>query len=317
MQLKRIPLLIAGACAMTACQTVPNDRIVIEGRIDRVPDSAAVLFFRSNGDYGVPIGSDTLLNGRFSMTITPLSDEPELFYVGVPNHPDFPMAMVHIWASPGEKVCIVGENNLTRTWRVKGKHPALKAEQRYVEVARDLWGECDRINIEQRRIRRLAKRATDEELAVLAEQRDSLAACEFRVKCAIDARVIELMQRSEVDDKWLEELDKLAGAVNSRGEKYPHREAVMALYNSLNETQRQHPSAQAAAVSLAPPKRVEVGEPLIDGRMLDLAGETHTLGELKGKYILLDFWSNGCFPCVKAIPEMGELPRSMPIALRW
>ena len=300
-------LFFAALCGLVACQDVPSDRIVIEGYIDQVPDSVVVRFFRSNGDYGEPIGADTLRDGRFSMTITPLSDEPELFYVGCPDHPNFPKATLHVWASPGERVRIRGNNTLTRTWRVKGKHPALRAEQRYIDVARDLWGECDRINIEQRRVRSLAKTATTEERKVLAAMRDSLAEYEFRVKHRIDGLVIELMQRSDVDDKYLEELEGLARMVRYEGENYPHREAVLALYDRLSEEQRRLPLARAAAMGLFPPKQVAVGEPLIDGVMFDLAGENHSLSELKGRYILLDFWSNGCGPCVMAIPEMGEI----------
>lgn len=305
--MKRVLLYMAFLLACAACQTTPKDRIVIEGRIRNAPDSAVVRFFRSNGDYGEPVGTDTLLGGRFSIEITPLSAESEYFYVGCPDHPEFSMATLHVWASAGERVRIMGDNTFVRTWRAKGKNPRLKAEQRYVEVARELWGECDRINIEQRRVRNLAKKATAEERTELAKQHDSLLACEFRVKRAIDARIISLMQRSEVDDKWMEELEGLARMARYEGEQYPHREAVLALYEGLDEAQRQHPEAIAAASCLFPSKRVKVSEPLIDGAMFDLEGDRHTLGELKGRYILLDFWSNGCGPCVMAIPEMGEI----------
>ena len=31
------------------------------------------------------------------------------------------------------------------------------------------------------------------------------------------------------------------------------------------------------------------------------------MADFKGKYILLDFWSIGCGPCLQAIPEMKEV----------
>ena len=46
---------------------------------------------------------------------------------------------------------------------------------------------------------------------------------------------------------------------------------------------------------------------MADGDLYDLEGNLHHLSELKGKYLLLDFWSSGCGPCIMAIPEMGEL----------
>ena len=33
----------------------------------------------------------------------------------------------------------------------------------------------------------------------------------------------------------------------------------------------------------------------------------HHLSEFKGKYILLDFWSIGCGPCIASLPEMEEI----------
>ena len=46
---------------------------------------------------------------------------------------------------------------------------------------------------------------------------------------------------------------------------------------------------------------------MADTDLYDLEGNLHHLTELKGKYILLDFWSSGCGPCIMSIPEMGEV----------
>ena len=37
-----------------------------------------------------------------------------------------------------------------------------------------------------------------------------------------------------------------------------------------------------------------------------LAGEKVSSGSLKGKIIVLDFWSSGCIPCRKAMPQMEK-----------
>lgn len=36
-------------------------------------------------------------------------------------------------------------------------------------------------------------------------------------------------------------------------------------------------------------------------------GKKVTLNELKGKVVLFDFWYRGCFPCLKAIPDLIQL----------
>ena len=46
---------------------------------------------------------------------------------------------------------------------------------------------------------------------------------------------------------------------------------------------------------------------MADGVLYDPEGKEHHLAEFKGKYILLDFWSQGCGPCIASIPEMEEV----------
>ena len=41
--------------------------------------------------------------------------------------------------------------------------------------------------------------------------------------------------------------------------------------------------------------------------MYDLEGKVHRLAEFRGKYILLDFWSRGCGPCIMSQPELKEI----------
>ena len=39
----------------------------------------------------------------------------------------------------------------------------------------------------------------------------------------------------------------------------------------------------------------------------DLSGRTVSLGDFKGKVVLLDFWATFCSPCVKAMPKLQKL----------
>lgn len=44
-----------------------------------------------------------------------------------------------------------------------------------------------------------------------------------------------------------------------------------------------------------------------DFRLPDLAGDTLSLGDFRGKLVLLDFFYKGCYPCMQAIPELVRL----------
>lgn len=46
---------------------------------------------------------------------------------------------------------------------------------------------------------------------------------------------------------------------------------------------------------------------MADTELFDLDGKIHHLTDFNGKYILLDFWSSGCGPCIMALPEMKEI----------
>ena len=50
-----------------------------------------------------------------------------------------------------------------------------------------------------------------------------------------------------------------------------------------------------------------VGQPAPKLETLDLRGEPFRLGDLKGRYVLLDFWATWCAPWVAELPQLQEL----------
>ena len=96
-------------------------------------------------------------------------------------------------------------------------------------------------------------------------------------------------------------------AMNNYLEDYPYREAAREIFDSLDKKWLSNPIVEQIRLHLYPAEKAVCGEPMIDGEMYDLDGASHSLGELGGKYILVDFWSSGCGPCVMAMPEMGAI----------
>jgi thiol-disulfide isomerase/thioredoxin len=54
-------------------------------------------------------------------------------------------------------------------------------------------------------------------------------------------------------------------------------------------------------------KSVSPGEPAKPFSLKDEKGNTHTLKDYKGKYVLLDFWAGWCQPCLDEFPVMRDI----------
>ena len=52
---------------------------------------------------------------------------------------------------------------------------------------------------------------------------------------------------------------------------------------------------------------VQEGDKIADVELKDIKGNIHHLSDYKGKYIILDFWSRYCGPCLDAFPLLKEI----------
>jgi peroxiredoxin len=57
---------------------------------------------------------------------------------------------------------------------------------------------------------------------------------------------------------------------------------------------------------------VKVGDPAPDFSLVDLAGKTWVLSELKGQVVFINFWATWCPPCMKELPSMQKLYKTLP-----
>lgn len=53
------------------------------------------------------------------------------------------------------------------------------------------------------------------------------------------------------------------------------------------------------------------GEPLPDFTLSDMQGKAHTLGDYRGKVVMLNFWATYCGPCIKEMPSMQRLKEKL------
>lgn len=298
--MKRFILLLASAGLITACsQQPPKDYYEIEGHITGAEDGAVFTLFRVTDEPAPGIDHDTLQDGRFYFRVTPEQAKEHLTLLCWQD--DYPSMPVHLWAEAGDRVRITGDDKLVYTWRVEGSASENDSWQGYVRSAEELYDKLQMVMLEEGKLY-----LSNDDPALVQARYDSLGRVQQEIMLDIHGRIIEHMKRQKMDAAGLIHLTEIA-AMNNYLEDYPYREAAREIFDSLDKKWLSNPIVEQIRLHLYPAEKAVCGEPMIDGEMYDLDGTSHSLGELGGKYILVDFWSSGCGPCVMAMPEMGAI----------
>ena len=283
-----------------------QDEIIIDGKVTNVKDGLIVSLFRRDGRVGSTIATDTIENGKFYFNVKP---EKELDKLSLFVHStDFPSMSREVYATPNAYIQVNGKDNLIYTWEVESNVKEQKESDRYLYAAKDLWIEYQRIMAEVSGCWGVVDSSTTtaEEKSIAKSRIKELHSQTIEMTLKIHEKEIDMLKRMPVTIIWLNKMYEIS--MNFRYiENFPSTEEVRALYTRMSEEQKQSSLGQLITANLFPLKVVKIGEDMADGDLYDLEGNLHHLLELKGKYLLLDFWSSGCGPCIMAIPEMGEL----------
>ena len=159
-----------------------------------------------------------------------------------------------------------------------------------------------------RLMRKYPRKPDDKEvLAKVVALRDSLEKVENDLDIRIDSNVIARMKQLPIEEVWMDKLKSLAiGVRYTKGYPYPQKKKSEELYARLTDEQRETPEALDIRAYLFP---AQITHPhrAADGDGLTVQRNVHRLSDFKGKAVLIDFWSRGCGPCLKALPEMKEI----------
>lgn len=288
-------LLCSSLLLLSSLASYAQHEYTIEGNVKGLKDGVIVSLFLRDGQVGSIVALDTIRDERFFFKRSAGENKLDRLSIMCPHEAEFPPMSLDVFATPDAKIKVTGTNNLIYTWKVDSSVKEQNEWNKFIEDSRDLWDEFQRLSVKRNTLRSAPKN----EQEAIQSKSDSILAL-------ISNRELKLMQKLPVSDIWMDKLSNLSLSLTYNS-KFSNKEAILALYNKLNEEQKSSIKGQVIAINLCPPKVVKEGDDMVDADLFNLDGKVHHLTDLKGKYIMLDFWSSGCGPCIMALPEMREI----------
>lgn len=318
--------LLGGLCGaallFVSCgPTVPGNEYRIEGALTGVPDSTVISLYQEEDGLLEKVQSDTVVGGRFVFADT--ISKPRALSL-LCTAPGFPSNYLTVWVAPGERVQVTGHDKLINLWEVQSNLTEQAELNGFTDCARDLLRQQTLCSLQRDSLMQVlmnAQQAGTLDMATFQQINglsDSLQRLFFRLEYQISQKELTYMRTLPCSSSWMDKLEKQARLVRSASanddrfhELFKDFQAleqpVKELYDALPDSVKQTVDARRIYNLLYPPRLVEVGDAMADGPLYDSEGKEHHLAEFKGKYILLDFWSRGCGPCLQSIPELERI----------
>lgn len=297
-------VFVAGAmlCSYASVPKVPAGEYLIEGELRNVPDSVVIDLLQEveGGRTLRVVAKDTVVQGRFAFRDTISGTGPKKLLL-FSFSKGFPGTRADVWVQSGKYVRITGDDCLLPLWKVSSE----VAEQQF---SNDFLALCP-----SERRQSLEWMAQEYDLMrgkkmqeVNWEKVNSLRAMYEPLDSLIYVAEMNYMKTAPVSAVWMDKY-KLYASFLQWNRKFGHEDLIRSLYARMSEVDKATAAGREITAYMNLPKSVKVGDEMVDGDLYDLEGNVRHLSEFKGKYILLDFWSMGCGPCVASLPEMEEI----------
>ena len=280
-------LLLTAICSWAQESKASGEKtiapIIIEGTLEDVPDGTVIsIAERKGGTNGYSRmdgeGIDTLRNGKFRIVYTPRNQVDE-YMMTVEKSPRY----LHVYVSPGSKCTITGIGVHPANWYVKSDNPKQIEENEYrAYLDEKIPGYWD--------LKERKDKSSEEAESLYVEY------------------MIEFMQNRKYSSVFAKHIHTLSLMIleGKNKNKGIREKAVKLLAIVPKDEERRDANIYDAKKWLLPKyETIKIGEKLHDFVLYDHQGKVHHLTEFNGngKYLLLEFNSRTCVPCVEHRPN--------------
>ena len=306
--------LMVAVVSLMSCTSAPQgEEFVIEGRLTDVPDSTIIAIGENMGNSSIGIATDTIINGKFRL-------------VGKTNKEGLRCARIYchtlqneftcmtydiLYLLPGATVTINGKTTDYSEWKIESNVPAQKTINLYRKQAQAEYSLLHHLSIEHYPVQEAffdekARELPVEEQLRLKARLEEIRSRQDSVDNIFCRKNLNLMAKLPVDEVWLQQMRHITWCKDQQVQKVAKQ-----LCQRMEESHKETHNGQFIMNHFFPDRQVNVGDGVPDIVLKDTLGNTHRLQELRGKYLLLDFWRDICQPCVMSIPEMGQIAEQM------
>lgn len=84
------------------------------------------------------------------------------------------------------------------------------------------------------------------------------------------------------------------------------KDSIIKYFPLLTEKVRKTPQGIILEKRIKTWETIQISKPAPPFSAITISGKTFSLSDLKGKYVVLDFWGSWCMPCIQEFPRMKE-----------
>lgn len=274
-------------CFLIASCQVRHD-YKITGNVQGIPDSTVIDLYVQYENMGSRVSSDTIINGKFSFSDS-IGDEVMNMNLAMRDMQKY-SGMCNLWVGNAD-IEISGTGKYLSAWKVKSNIQEQKDENRIL----DLIGKYKVLTDSLYQVQMLNYQNNIDDKGEIRRKVDSIQ----KIKNGVELNYLKNNYNSKVSVMHLCRLAQFGDSIQ--------KDVIKGFYQKIDTTYLNTLWGEGIKNYLNKVVPPNVGDKYVNFKAFDIENKSHQLSDYIGKYILLDFWSMGCYPCVMSIPEMRKL----------